>query len=100
MPSPVPNPSREIEKLWTRTWDMAASEGRRCDRIMPRRATTCLQAALFALDTRARHWLIAQRGTFAAAPDMKLAALASVGHRRPRRTDVAPPPHLPVVRWT
>src|SRR5947209_4963202 len=24
MPSPVPNPSREIEKLWTRTWDMAA----------------------------------------------------------------------------
>src|SRR5271155_1431882 len=25
-PSPVPNPSREIEKLWTRTWDMAASE--------------------------------------------------------------------------
>jgi len=25
MPSPVPNPSREIEKLWTRTWDMAAS---------------------------------------------------------------------------
>src|SRR5687768_1113002 len=20
MPSPVPNPSREIEKLWTRTW--------------------------------------------------------------------------------
>src|ERR1035437_2485803 len=24
-PSPVPNPSREIEKLWTRTWDMAAS---------------------------------------------------------------------------
>src|ERR1700733_9088378 len=25
-PSPVPKPSREIEKLWTRTWDMAASE--------------------------------------------------------------------------
>src|SRR5215212_451603 len=25
MPSPVPNPSREIEKLWTRTWDMPAS---------------------------------------------------------------------------
>src|SRR5215212_5480839 len=25
MPSPVPNPSREIEKLWTRTCDMAAS---------------------------------------------------------------------------
>src|SRR3954469_17993253 len=24
-PSPVPNPSREIEKLWTRTWDMTAS---------------------------------------------------------------------------
>src|SRR4051795_2518714 len=26
-PSPVPNPSREIEKLWTRTCDMAASRG-------------------------------------------------------------------------
>ena len=25
MPSPVPNPSREIERLWTRTWDMATS---------------------------------------------------------------------------
>ena len=24
--APVPNPSREIEKLWTRTWDIAASE--------------------------------------------------------------------------
>src|SRR5580698_9492380 len=24
-PSPVPNPSSEMEKLWTRTWDMAAS---------------------------------------------------------------------------
>src|SRR3712207_6201369 len=24
MPAPVPNPSREIEKLWTRTWDMTA----------------------------------------------------------------------------
>ena len=26
MPSPVPNPSSEIEKLWTRTWDITASE--------------------------------------------------------------------------
>src|SRR5580658_6055654 len=25
-PSPVPKPSSEIEKLWTRTWDMATSE--------------------------------------------------------------------------
>src|SRR5882724_4155477 len=25
-PSPVPNPSRETEKLWTRTWGMAASQ--------------------------------------------------------------------------
>lgn len=25
-PSPVPNPSSEIEKLWTRTWVTAASE--------------------------------------------------------------------------
>src|SRR4051794_40162763 len=24
-PSPVPNPSSETEKLWTRTWDMRAS---------------------------------------------------------------------------
>src|SRR6476620_3883981 len=29
MPSPVPNPSREIEKLWTRTWDMTASRAER-----------------------------------------------------------------------
>ena len=25
MPSPVPNPSSEIERLWTRTWDMRGS---------------------------------------------------------------------------
>src|ERR1700683_3591706 len=25
-PSPVPKPSSEIEKLWTRTWDMATSK--------------------------------------------------------------------------
>ena len=28
MPSPVPNPSREIEKLWTRTWDHAVDAAR------------------------------------------------------------------------
>src|ERR1700727_2658106 len=26
-PSPAPNPSSEMEQLWTRTWDMAAPAG-------------------------------------------------------------------------
>src|SRR5687767_12461026 len=45
MPSPVPNPSREIEKLWTRTCDMAASQvASRCSRSWSRyeRHTPCM----------------------------------------------------------